>query len=424
MKIRKKDKNTQPQEMGTSEEHSFFLCFYQKEDGKKPNPLNRFIGVAVTLIFAFACCLSTEALAGDWRIVPKIGLYGGYDDNVLFGRNNKISSSVVIVEPALEIDYQSLLSQIHLKADYDIISYLDESDLDRVNQYYRLDGNHRLGQRWDLRAGLRFINDTTLNTYLEETGRVIERLDREYFNATGGVSYDISNISSIDTDYRYEKVRYEDDRFGDFERHRLDLKYRHRLKSQQDVLSIGPSFYHRTNDRNDTDYVSLDLGWKRDWSQITDTFVSIGPRYTNVENKNGVDKDTWGVRALFDLTHKGIASQITFRYYHDLRTTAAGKDVNVDNLFLGYNYRLTERFDAGINGRLVFSYNLFSDVDDEDRTRYYVLEPFLNYRLTKKLNVSLHYSYQNSSQDIIDSENAKERNRVWIQIKYGFPMML
>ncbi len=308
-------------------------------------------------------------------------------------------------------------------ADFEILSYLDESDLNRVNQYYRLTGNHRLGQRWDTRVGFNYYNDTTLNTYLQETGRVVERIDREYVYATGGISYDISAISSIDTDYSYSGARYEDDVFTDYDLNRLQLYYRHRLKSQQDVLSIGPSFYHRTNDLNDTDYVSLNLGWERDWSDITNTFAAIGARYTNVEDQDGNDENTWGALARFNLTHQGISSVITIQYYHDLATLTNGEDVNVDNFYLRYDYLLTERFGVGINGRLVFSYDLFSSEGVEDN-RYYIVEPFLSYRLTEDFNVYLRYSYQNSSNDLIDSEDARERNRAWIEFMYELPTML
>jgi hypothetical protein len=311
-----------------------------------------------------------------------------------------------------------------LIADFDILSYLDESDLNRVNQYYRLDGNHRLGQRWDVLAGFRYYDDTTLNTYLQETGRVVERIDRQYVYAMGGIAYDISTISSIDANYIYEQARYEDDVFPDYDRNRVNLRYRHRLKSQQDELSIGPSFYRRTNDLNDTDYASLDLGWERDWSDITNTFASIGARYTTVEDNDGDDEDNWGARARFNLRRQGLASEITFEYYHDLATLVDGTDVNVDNFLLRYDYRLTERFGMGINGRLVFSYDLFSNQNTVADNRYYRIEPFLFYRLTEDFRMYLRYSYQNSSQDLVDSEDTRERNRAWIEFKYELPMML
>ncbi len=376
------------------------------------------------LVVVAGICFSTHAVAAEWRLVPKIGVSGGYDDNILYTQEEKIDSSIIVVQPGVEIDFKSLLSSIRLTADFDILSYLDESSLDRVDQYYRLNGNHRLGQRWDVRAGFRYYDDTTLNTYLEETGRVVERIERQYVYATGGISYDISTISSIDANYSYAGARYEDDVFPDYDRNRGNLRYRYQLKNQQDELFVGPSYYNRTNDLNDTDYVALDLGWKRDWSDITNTFASIGARYTTVEDQDGNDESNWGALARFNLTHLGIASKITLSYYHDLATLTNGQDVNVDNFYLRYDYRLTERFGVGINGRLVFSYDLFSDQGDVEDNRYYMVEPFLSYRLTEDFNVYLRYSYQNSSNDLIDSEDARERNRAWIEFMYELPTML
>jgi hypothetical protein len=376
--------------------------------------------VMMVLLF----CLSSTALAAEWQLVPKLGVSGGYDDNIYFTKENKIDSSIINVEPGIEVDFNSLLSSLRLTADWDILSYLDESDLNRVDQYYRLDGNHRLGERWDARAGFRFYDDTTLKTYLQETGRVVERIDREYVRAMGGISYNISTISYIDADYTYEKVRYEDDTFPDYDKNRVSLRYRHRLKSQQDVLLIGPSYYSRSNDLNDTEYVSLDLGWTRDWSDITNTFASIGARYASVEDNDGNDEDKWGAVARFNLSRKGLASTTTFEYYHDLATLTDGTDVNVDNFYLRYDYLLTARFGLGINGRLVFSYDLFSSEDGVEDNRYYMVEPFMFYRLTENFRVYLRYSYQNSSKDLVDSEDTRERNRAWIELRYELPMLL
>jgi hypothetical protein len=309
-------------------------------------------------------------------------LYAGYDDNVLFSSDEKISSSVINIEPSIELDYRTLRSSLEFSADFDILRFLEASDLDRVNQYYRLNANYQLGERWDVRAGVNYFNDTTLNTYLEETGRVINRVGRDYLMALGGLTYKISNSSWLDTYYQYEKATYDSDIFSAYDRNRLNLYYSHRLKSERDVLSVGPSFYHRNSDVNDTDYISLDVVWDKDWSEITKSSAGIGPRYTMVDNDIGDDENVWGVKAKLDITHLGIASKLDLRYFHDLRTLAAGTDVNVDNLFLSYNYSLTQRFNLGIQGRLIFSYSLFElEEDTDNENRFYSIEPFLGYQL-------------------------------------------
>ena len=289
----------------------FHLNDILKRHASQVGSIDSPIAFLLLLVLA-AACMPIHVQAADWVLTPKIGVSGGYDDNITFVKNDKVDSSIVVVEPGLEIEYQTLLSSLRLTSDFDIISYLDESDLNRVDQYHRLQGDRRFGQRWDARLGLRFFKDSTLRSYLEETGQLVDDVERDYYYASGGISYDITNVSSIDANYFYTKAQYEDDIFPEYDRHQMNLSYRHRLKSEVDILSIGPSFYHRSNDRNDTDYASLDIGWERDWSKITNTLAVIGARYTNVEDKGGNDEDTWGVKARFNLTRKGIASEILF----------------------------------------------------------------------------------------------------------------
>ena len=100
--------------------------------------------------------LSMTAGAADVKLTPKLAVDGGYDDNILFTPDDEVASSIITVSPGLEVDYQTLLSSLSLSADLDILSYLDESDLDRTNQYYRLSGDHRIKERWTTSANFKF----------------------------------------------------------------------------------------------------------------------------------------------------------------------------------------------------------------------------------------------------------------------------
>jgi hypothetical protein len=203
-----------------------------------------------------------------------------------------------------------------------------------------------------------------------------------------------------------------------------NLYFSHRLKSELDVLYIGPSYYYRTNDLNDVDSFALNFGWKRDWSSITSSDASIGARYVNVEQKDGTEDDNWGAKAKLDIDFTGIVSSTTFRYYHDLRTTVDGDDINVDNFYLTYRRSLSERFGIGMDGRLVFSYKLFDQDSDINDERYYWLEPRLYYQLTEHLDLSLRYRYQNNVESLDDGDVTRERNIVWLQVSYGLPILL
>ncbi len=377
----------------------------------------------LTILLAFSVALLWEtAGAADVKLTPKLAVGGAYDDNIFFSVNDKQSSPIFTVSPGLEVDYQTLVSNFLLKADLDILNYQEESDLNRTNQYYRLIGDHRIKERWTTDVDFKYYSDTTLNTYIQETGRVTDRLGREFLEAGVGVDYDLSLVSSIAAGYRFQHAEYEGDRYSDFSRHDGRLDYRHNLKNQVDTLSIGPSYYYRTNDSNEINSFALNFGWVRKWSDITRSAASIGVRYAEIERENGTEDDKWGARGALNITRQGLASKTTFRYSHALRTTVDGDDVNVDNFYLTYRRLITERFGAKFEGRLVFSYALFDQDTQINDERYYWLEPLLFYQITEDLDLSLRYRYQNNLESRDNGDRTKERNIVWLQLKYAVTM--
>ena len=379
----------------------------------------------ILLVCAIAF-LPNGAGAADTKLTPRISVGAAYDDNIFLSDEDKLSSSIFTVSPSVDLDYETLLSTVNFEADWDILTYLDESDLNRTNQYYRLTADRRFKERWLTDVDFKYYDDTTLNTYLQETGRVIDRIGRKFLEAGGDVAYDLTTVSSISVGYRYQDVTYEGDVYSDYYNHRGNLYYGHRLKSEVDRISIGPSYYYRKNDFNKVESMALDIGWKRDWSSVSNSFASIGARYTTVTDEDGTDDDTWGAKARVDLKYQGEVSTTTFRYFHDLRTATDGSDVNVDNFYLAYRRSLTERFRMGIDARLVFSYKLLdreSDINDE---RYYWIEPNISYDLMRNFWVSLRYRYQNNFESGNDGDEdiTRDRNIVWLQLGYSFPTLL
>ena len=368
---------------------------------------------------------ASPAAAADILMVPRISAGTAYDDNIFMSATDEESSVIYTVSPSLKVDYDTLLSEYTFSADLDILTYTEESDLNRTNQYYRLDGDSRIKERWETSLDLRYYKDTSLNTYLQETGRVVDRVQRDYFDLGGSVAYNLTRVSGVSAGYKYRNASYDSDRYSDFDNHRVGLFYYHRLKNQIDRLSIGPSYYHRNNEFNDVDAYALRLGWKRDWSEIMQSDASIGARYNIIKQDNGSEDENWGAVANFDLTYDGIASTTTIQYFHDLRTTAEGADINVDNFYASYQRYLTERFRIGVFGRIVFSYKLFDQETDVNDSRYYYLEPRISYKLTRQLSISLRYRYQNNvTFRDADEDLDRDRNTVWLQLSYGMPFRM
>ena len=52
------------------------------------------------------------------------------------------------------------------------------------------------------------------------------------------------------------------------------------------------------------------------------------------------------------------------------------------------------------------------------------MTPRLFYRLTENLELSLKYRYQNNVELRDEGDLTRERNIVWLQLSYGFSMLL
>ena len=386
----------------------------------------RYIGLYLSIIPILGTMLlhPITACAANTKLTPEVYIGTSYDDNIFMSSTDEIDSSILTVSPRLELDYQTLVTNLSLTTDWDILRYFDESDLNRTNQYYQIKADHKLQERWKVYTDLRYYRDTTLNTYLEETGRVIDRVERDYFYARGKVGYTLTTVSWLSASYRYQNVQYEDDVYTSYDSHNISLYYSHQLKSEIDILYFGPSYYSRKNDLNDVKSYSFDLGWERNWSQISKSEASIGGRYSEVQYEDGSEDDSWGAKAKVEFEIQGVVSKTEFNYYHDLTTTTEGNDVNVDNLYVDYRRSLTERFGVGIKGRIVFSYQLDSGQSDVNDTYYYLVEPRVYYRLTENLTLSLQYRYQNNVEKEDGGDVTRDRNIVWLQFGYEIPFLL
>lgn len=384
----------------------------------------RYSAFFLTVLMLVVVLISDTAVAADSKITPKIAVAGGYNDNVFFTAEDKVDSFILATRPGIAIDYQTNITSFLLTADFNILNYLDESDLNRTDQYYQLSMDHRPKERWKTSADMRFYRDTTLDSYLEETGRVFDRTERDFFEFYGNAGYNLTQVSSISAGYRFRYADYGSDRYSDNYRHSGHLDYSHRLKNEVDTLSIGPSYARRSNDFNEMDSFALNLGWARNWSTITRSRATLGAQYNTTKRNDGTKDDTWGVRAGLDITSRGLLSTTTFRYFHELRTTIEGNDVNVDNFFLTYRRPITERFGTAIEGRLVFSYKLFDQQTNVNDERYYWFEPRLFYQLTRDLDLSLRYRYRNNVEFRNDGDLKREINTIWLQLSYALPIPL
>ena len=115
---------------------------------------------------------ASMVFSAETKLLTSVDLRHVYNDNITYRRSDKIDDFISIVSPSVEISYITEIFSLSALADWRGSLYWDNSDLNRVNQRYGLDGTYRLTERWSFTARGRYTKDSVQDSQLDETGSV------------------------------------------------------------------------------------------------------------------------------------------------------------------------------------------------------------------------------------------------------------
>lgn len=382
------------------------------------------LGVCLLLVFLLVPC---GVMAEKITLEPSVDVTGGYDDNVFYTRTDQEADYVATVRPGFILDYDSELFNIRSRGSVDFLRYLHNSSLNRENYYAFFDGGVNLTERWNLRGNFSFINDTTLDSQLEETGIVSLRTDRKRYNGGGGLSYRLTDLSNAGLSYNHQTTRYGSDRYENYDFDSVRLSYDYRFNNGLDLFTVLPYYGYWKSDISSVNNYGLSFGLSHTFNETLSLEAFLGPRYTQTELTNRGVKATdsnWGGTVNIQLNKRWTLSSVSLGYSHDLTYSSnAGYDaepVNVDRIFCSARYNITSRFRAGFSGSFYMTESA-STYGNQDR-RYVELTPSLDYDITTRYSLRLAYNYSREFNNGLDSDPDRDRNRVWITFTGKFPM--
>jgi hypothetical protein len=386
------------------------------------NRTNLFLGILFFL--GFFWITSGISFSNEVTILPSLKVGGEYDSNIDFSRNDEDDDYSGIVIPGLAFNYNTERLAVRSENFVEVYRYLDETDFDKENQYYQLGADYKLTERWNVSASGSYYKDSTLDTFLDETGIVVDQRDRIRYDIEGGTFYQITELDQIGADYRYRNVDFREKGRVDYEANSLNLTYNRSLNDRRDTLRLQPGYVYRDSDTSETDSYSFSVGWIRQYSETLRSRILLGVRYTDVSYKDDrADYDSWGGKADINLTKKWETTSGTIGYSRDLRGNADGELVEVDRFYCNIQKRIYKRFGAGFIGRLIFSSEEGNDTPGDD-TRYFLLNPSIFYNLTENHLVRLGYSYANEDDDAFEDDSISERHRVFLGFEFNFPFKM
>ena len=381
-------------------------------------------------MMALACwillCLSTGVVfSAETKLSTSLGLRQEYNDNILYNRSDEIDDFISYATPSFRLQHATELLKLSALASWRGWLFWDESDLNRVNQRYGLNGRYRLTERWSVSGLARYVKDSLQDSQLDETGSVALGLDdRERINAGAGLDYAISERSTIGSDYNFQKTNFEGRSRVDTEAHSVRAFYRRRLQNEKDVITIFPRFVWGNSDNYDAYSSTLNFRWQHPFSETLDTSITVGARYSRVDyDDDRDDTDNWGGVADMWLRKRGELTSGRLGFNNRLRTRTNGEIINVSRLYTDIDHRLSRRFGVGFRGSVYFSQLIEDSPENDDDRWYFDVSPSAFYRLTENHSLRLLYSYNYQKLLDADDNDTVDRQRIWLQLTFNFPEM-
>ena len=367
--------------------------------------------------------LPMASIAGEVVFTPVITLVTTYDDNIDFTRDSDdaVDDFAGSAIPEARLEYHTERLNLNGRARLNFKKYLNETDFDRTNHLYEIGTEYQALARWTLSGNYRFRRDETVDSQFEETGRVFERKRVQRHDATGGVRFALTELSDIGSFVSYRRADFSGRDNTDYDRYTIGLPYSKRFQNQLDTIRITPAYTrYNSDDNEEADGYRLTFGWEHLISETLTFDMTVGGRYTTVEEENGDKNSNFGGVGNISLAKRGETFTGDIRYSRDLASTSEGEIINVDRLFVFADKKISERFGIRFRGNAYHSNRENNDAPD-DKVITFELIPALYYMLTENHSVSLAYSYRNQRELDEPGNPVTQRNRVWLGLELKFP---
>ena len=386
-------------------------------------------GLVLLAITGFAGSAAAQGLQlGPFRVLPSLGLSIEYDDNILLTPEDEIDDFIFHIIPGVVLELPSRKYAIRLGYQADVLRYFDNTDLDTVHHAALADARVNFNFGLGLRLTDRFlVTDDFAGFPVPELTERVERLEN---TLDAGMDYTVRERYTLDVNYRWFMVDYQDQDFDQFDRddHNISGTLFYRLFSKTSILGEGGYTMVRYDqpasalDR-DSDAWRFLVGVKGDITAKTTALIKIGWEWKDYENRAREDWD--GIIA---------EANVVWKYREPSEVRLFGGRANVESTFEGVNYYvstyggaevrhfLSERWILrvrGLGGENQYPEDVLLGVDSADRTdTFFEAGISLKYQMRRWLAFELGYNY------LVNNSNFNEfdytDNRVTASVLFSY----
>ena len=394
------------------------------------------MSVSKPLILGFgilSCLLAASSVqGGESKLIPQISIKETYNDNINFSTSKEKDDMIFNITPLIRWNYQTERSRTTASAEANILKYSKEKDLDKVNQKYNLTHDFRATELFGLNLNGSLIKDTTLDTEME-TGLVLKRSDRDYYNLTPGISLYLTEKTSLNLNLGYSNAEYEDPRYSDYDIYDGTLELVHTLSKEGATVSAQGGYTHSDYETSNVDNYRLHIGLTYPFTEKWKLTAWAGARYTESEyNVSELEpvylqgtpiiigyrpvKRTKSDRNVGWITYLALTRAFTdgsgsVSINRDITSSGYGETIERDRATLSIDYSLAELVTGRFSGSWSRSRSesQYKDTDEQ----LYNLRPSLSWQIMEHGKAEL--SYQYSMIEYMNTDTHAERNTIFLR---------
>jgi hypothetical protein len=368
--------------------------------------------------------------------LPSIEAKGQYLNNINNSPVNRQDDYILSARPNVSLSYISEVTKIEGKLALLGLHYMQNSGLDRINQYYWLTGSHNVTPRLSLRFGGSFITDSTTTQELITSGTLINRQLRTMYSVNPGFAYFLTERLSTSIDYGFNVVDYQSLGYNNYKGQILTHGFDYLLNEKITILSRLTGTYYKYDSGNTIYALGPQVGFSYKYMEKWDMTFLGGLNINRVESDVGVlsannqfgfinvaqqEQKSTNISPFFSLgtNYNWETGSLNFNYTRSQSANAYGNQSQYNGFNLFANQSISDKL--ALNANPYFYTSTIDNPGSDYNSLYYGIRPGISYKLTEKATLGASYGFGYVS---VAGTNgyAYPVNDVWLTFNYSYPI--
>lgn len=380
-----------------------------------------------TLVRSLTGVLVVMAVAtGAWsetKLTPSLGARTTYDDSTLGQGEADLELSL---SPGIKYERASERTRLLLQGRVDAYRYADNDDYDRENAQAGATLSHAYSEKLTVRLGGQWVRDHTVESEYDESGIIAEKVARNSFSATPGLTLRLTERDDLALDGSGTLVRYEKSGYVDYDLAGLTTTWSRALGDGlwRYILQVGGQQVHFDRTDGETDQVILTaltgVSWRASEKLEFQAMGGVSQTSSEVtfDGGDGIDDTSLTFSGSLSATWTDEVWRLTLAADRSETPSTYGELITRDRLRATFGRNLTERLYLGVQGAWYISKT--AGLVRDENTRTCNAGPTLRYRLTEDSTIEAGYSF--IREDDMETDETTNRNRAYINYVVDFPI--